>query len=203
MRLGIYGGSFDPVHFGHLLLAECCREQARLDEVWFVPAAVPPHKLDRTLTPADARIEMLQLATGGHEAFRMSRLEIDRGGVSYTVDTLAAVKDERPNDELFLLLGGDAIRDLPTWREPEQICQLATLLVVHRPQSPEPDFAPLAKLVEAAGGGPIRSQQVVMPQIDLSSTDMRQRVAEGQSIRYRTPRAIEAYIAAHGLYRSA
>src|SRR6185295_4732710 len=93
-RLGIFGGSFDPVHYGHLLLAECCREQCRLDEVWFVPAAVPPHKQGRELTPAEQRIEMLQLAIGGHTAFKVSRLEIDRGGVSFTVDTLAELRRE-------------------------------------------------------------------------------------------------------------
>src|SRR6187401_508866 len=103
MRLGIYGGSFDPVHYGHLLLAECCREALRLDEVWLIPAAVPPHKQDRQRAPAKARLEMLELALGGHEQLRASALEIERGGVSYTVDTLAAINGERPDAQLFLL----------------------------------------------------------------------------------------------------
>src|SRR5688572_19568188 len=94
MRLGIFGGSFDPVHYGHLLLAECCREQCRLDEVWFVPAAAPPHKQGRELAPAKARLEMLELATSGNEAFRVSSLEVDRGGVSFTVETLRAIAAE-------------------------------------------------------------------------------------------------------------
>jgi nicotinate-nucleotide adenylyltransferase len=202
MRLGLFGGSFDPVHYGHLLLAECCREQARLDEVWFVPAAVPPHKQQKEPAPDAARVEMLELAIGGHEAFRVSRIEIERGGVSYTVDTLREVKRVRPGDELFFLMGGDSIRDLPTWKEPEAICQLALPLVVRRPNSPEPDFAALAKVVSSERIEAIRRQQVDMPQVDLSSREIRQRVAERKSIRYRTPRAVEKYIETHGLYRS-
>ena len=97
MRLGLFGGSFDPVHYGHLLLAECCREQCRLDRVWFLPAAVPPHKQGRQLTPAAARIEMLQLAIAGHEAFGVDRYEVDRGGVSYTVDTLRHFRGGDPD----------------------------------------------------------------------------------------------------------
>ena len=98
MRLGLFGGSFDPVHYGHLLLAECCREQCQLDEVWFLPAATPPHKQGRALTSGEQRIEMLELAIGGHEAFDVCRLEIERGGISYTVDTLAELARRIPRD---------------------------------------------------------------------------------------------------------
>ena len=112
MRLGLYGGSFDPVHYGHLLLAECCREQCRLDAVWFVPAAVPPHKQDATLSPANQRIEMLQLAIGGHESLAVYRGEIERGGVSYTVDTLEQLHREEPQRELFFLMGADSLADV-------------------------------------------------------------------------------------------
>ena len=109
MRLGIFGGTFDPVHYGHLLLAECCREQCRLDAVWFLPAAVPPHKQDRELTPAAQRIEMLELAIAGNPAFSVCRYETDRGGVNYTVDTLAHFHEEDPSRELFFLLGADML----------------------------------------------------------------------------------------------
>src|SRR6187402_3253787 len=105
MRLGLYGGSFDPVHYGHLLLAECCREALRLDEVWLIPAAVPPHKQDRQRAAGKARLEMLELALSGHEQLRASSLEIDRGGVSYTFDTLAAIREQQPAAALFLLMG--------------------------------------------------------------------------------------------------
>ena len=132
MRLGIFGGTFDPVHYGHLLVAESCREQLRLDEVWFLPAAVPPHKQQRELTPGSQRIEMLELAIGGHAAFRVCRYEIDRGGVSYTVDTLAHFRQEHADAEMFFLLGADSLRDLPGWREPVRLCELATPVVVGR-----------------------------------------------------------------------
>ena len=120
MRLGMFGGTFDPVHYGHLLLAECCREQCRLDAVWFLPAAVPPHKQDRELTPAGRRIEMLELAIAGNPAFSVCRYETDRGGVNYTVDTLTHFRDEDPGRELFFLLGADMLLDLPHWRNAAQ-----------------------------------------------------------------------------------
>ena len=147
MRLGIFGGTFDPVHYGHLLLAEQCREQCRLDRVWFVPAAVPPHKAERTLTPAAKRVELLKLAIAGHEAFKVSTLEIERGGLSYTLDTLLAVRGQQPDAELFFLMGADSLRDLLTWWEPARICQLATPVVVRRRGAPEPNLGVLTPLV--------------------------------------------------------
>lgn len=200
MRIGVFGGTFDPVHYGHLLLAECCREQCRLDQVWFLPAAVPPHKQHGALTPAEHRIAMLELAIGGHEPFVINRLEIDRGGVSYTVDTLTALAQQQPDAKWFFLMGGDSLADLPGWREPARICELATLVVVARPHAPPPDFGPLAGIVPAERIEHMRQHVVLMPLVDLSSTDLRHRVSQGQSIRYRTPRAVEMYIQTHGLY---
>jgi nicotinate-nucleotide adenylyltransferase len=202
MRLGILGGSFDPVHYGHLLLAESCREQCRLDAVWFVPAAVPPHKQDCTLSPAADRVEMLKLAIGGQEAFSVCTWEIDRGGVSYTVETLQSLQNEDPKRELFFLMGADSLADLPTWREPERICSLAIPAVVRRAGSPEPDDSVLAKLMSPERLTIARQHRVEMPTIDLSATEIRRRVSAGQSIRYRTPRAVEKYIETHGLYRT-
>ena len=146
-RLGIFGGSFDPVHFGHLLLAEYCREQARLDEVWFLPAAVPPHKQGRELTPDKHRVEMLRLAIGGHESFLLRTDEIDRGGVNYTYETLERFHKERPDNELFFLMGGDSLQDLPRWRKPERICELAIPVAVARHGSPPVSFDALRELV--------------------------------------------------------
>jgi nicotinate-nucleotide adenylyltransferase len=202
MRVGIYGGSFDPVHYGHLLLAECCREALRLDEVWLIPAAVPPHKQSRELAPARQRVEMLELALAGHEQIKVSRLEIDRGGVSYTVETLAAVKELQPEATVLLLMGADSLHDLPTWREPARICDLAIPAVVRRGGSPEPDFSVLAPLVSSERLAEIRAAQVEMPLIELSSTELRSRAGEGRSLRFRTPRAVEKYIETHNLYRS-
>jgi nicotinate-nucleotide adenylyltransferase len=201
MRLGIFGGSFDPVHYGHLLLAESCREQCRLDRVWFLPAAVPPHKQGRALAPAKSRVEMLELAISGNEHFAVSTIELDRGGVSYTVETLRSLKVQHPHGELFFLMGADSLHEFTTWREPGGICQLAIPVVVHRADSPPPDFAVLEDLVSPERLSMIRSHQVEMPIIDLSSTELRQRAAGGQSLRYRTPRAVEKYIEEQGLYR--
>lgn len=202
MRLGIFGGTFDPVHYGHLLLAECCREQCELDQIWLLPAGVPPHKQQRPLTPANQRVEMLRLAVGGHEAMAVSTLEIERGGVSYTVDTLATIGQQRADAQLFLLMGADTLYDLPTWRQPEQICQLAIPLLLRRPGVAEPDFSAITDLVNSQRLEEIRRYQVQTPLVELSGTDIRHRVSKGMSIRYRTPRAVEKYIETHGLYGS-
>ncbi len=202
MRLGLYGGSFDPVHYGHLLLAECCRETLRLDEVWLIPAAIPPHKQTQQKAAGKHRLQMIELALAGHEQIRASSLEIDRGGVSYTVETLAQVHQLHPRATLFLLMGADSLHDLPTWRQPDRICALSLPTVVRRGGAAEPDFGVLAPLVSAERLAMIRSAQVRMPLIELSSTDLRERAAGGQSLRYRTPRAVEKYIETHGLYGS-
>lgn len=202
MRLGIFGGTFDPVHYGHLLLAETAREQCRLDQVWFVPAAVPPHKQQRTITEADHRVEMLKLALAGDEAFQVSTCELDRGGVSFTVDTLAELVQADPARELYLILGADSLADLPHWREPRRICELATLIVAHRAGSATPNLDCLGELVSAERRAQFDQYQIEMPRVDLSSSDIRARVAMGRSIRYRTPRAVEKYIETAGLYRT-
>ncbi|HET6880190.1 MAG TPA: nicotinate-nucleotide adenylyltransferase [Pirellulales bacterium] len=200
MRLGLFGGTFDPVHLGHLLLAEYCREQCRLDAVWFVPAAEPPHKQRPDLTPANQRVEMLKLAIGGHEAFSICTREIERGGVSYTVDTLSDLAAEDPQRQLFFLLGGDSLADLPHWREPARVCELSLPVAVARPGSPSPDYQSLAQLVSAERLAEIRRHQVDMPQIGISSREIRRRIAAGESIRYQTPRAVEKYIETARLY---
>jgi len=202
MRLGLYGGSFDPVHYGHLLLAECSRETLRLDEVWLIPAAIPPHKQARERAAAKVRLEMLELALAGHEQIKASRIEIDRGGVSYTLDTLEAVKQLHPAATLFFLMGADSLRDLPTWREPRRICELAIPAVVRRGGAAEPDFSVLAPLVSPERMAETRAAQVEMPLIELSSTDLRQRAASGKTLRFRTPRAVEKYIETQGLYKT-
>jgi nicotinate-nucleotide adenylyltransferase len=202
MRLGIFGGSFDPIHLGHLILAECCREQQRLDQVWFMPAHTPPHKQNHTLVPGADRTEMLKLATGGHDSFHVSTLELDRGGVSYTVDTLERLKAADATRELFLILGADSLADLPNWRDPERICELSTPIVVRRAGSVAPDFNVLSPFVSSERVRHFESAQVEMPLIGISSSDIRRRVAEGRSIRFLTPRAVEKYIETHGLYQT-
>ncbi len=202
MRLGVFGGTFDPVHYGHLLLAECCREQHRLDEVWFLPAAVPPHKQGQDRTPAEMRIEMLQLAIAGHPAFSVCSYETDRGGVNFTHETLAHFRQEAPDRDLFFLLGADMLLDLPSWREPARICDLAMPVVVRRPGPAALDFDCLSELASPEQIGEIRRHQVEMPEIGISSREIRSRVAARESIRYQTPRAVEKFIETHRLYRS-
>ena len=201
MRLGILGGSFDPVHCGHLLLAECCREQCRLDAVWFLPTAVPPHKQTQELTPAAERIEMLELAIAGNPALSVCRYETDRGGVNYTVDTLTHFYKEDPGRELFFLMGADMLLDLPNWRDAPRVCELAMPVVVRRPDVQAMDFKCLREIAGPERIEQIRNHQVEMPRIGISSTEVRCRIQTNQSIRYRVPRAVEMYIETHGLYK--
>jgi nicotinate-nucleotide adenylyltransferase len=206
MRTGIFGGSFDPVHQGHLVVAECCREQARLDRVVFVPTAIQPFKQSRQPAAGQHRSEMLALAVGGNPAFEISTAELDRGGVSYTVDTLAALREAYPDDELHLILGPDALASLPDWREPARILDLAGVIAVERDGLD--DVAAIVQAPRLATLlGPERSRRIVadtvrMPAIGIRATDLRARIAAGHSIRYRTPSAVEQYITTHGLYAS-
>ncbi|WP_075091344.1 nicotinate-nucleotide adenylyltransferase [Planctomyces sp. SH-PL14] len=195
MRIGIYGGTFDPIHFGHLLLAESCRDACRLDRVIFVPARVSPHKLDVVIAPVRARLEMLELALAGFPEFRVSRVEVDRQGPSFTVDTLRHFRTEVPDDELFLLMGADSVTDFPRWREPQQILELATLVVVNRARA-VPDLSALADL-DTTGHPPL---SVPMPGVDFSASDIRRRVQEGRSVRFQLPRPVEHYVRDKRLY---
>jgi nicotinate-nucleotide adenylyltransferase len=201
MKLGIFGGTFDPVHYGHLMLAECCREQRGLDEVWFLPAAVPPHKRDREPAPDPLRIEMLKLAIAGNPAFSVCPYETNRGGVNYTVETLMHIHEEDPSRELFFLMGEDMLLDLPHWRQPEIICELALLVVVHRAGMGPLDFNCLSAITTPRRIEEFRCSLVEMPEIGISSSEIRQRVAAGKNIRYYTPRAVEKYIETNRLYQ--
>jgi len=201
MRLGIFGGSFDPVHYGHLLLAESCREQCRLDQVWFLPTAVSPLKQHGPQAADAARLEMLSLAIGGNPGLGICRIEIDRGGISFTVDTLGQLKQQDPARELFFLMGSDSLELFPEWREPRRICELATLVVVERPDSPGFDRAKLAAAIGEEHVARIEAHRVRMPLVGISSSELRARAAEQRSLRYLTPRAVEMLIETQGLYR--
>ncbi len=199
-RIGVFGGTFDPVHLGHLILAEQCREQAQFDEVWFVPAARPPHKVERTLTRFDQRAEMLALAIAGQPAFRINELEKDRPGPSYTADTLAQLRQAHPEHEFWLLIGSDSVSDLPLWRDPGRIISQAGLIVAGRPGHAIPDAEQLRAMLRITEESTLRYQAVNSPLIDISSRDLRRRVQLGRSIRYLVPRAVECYIREKRLY---
>lgn len=202
-KVGVFGGTFDPVHLGHLIMAEQCREQAKLEEVWFVPAARPPHKPDRVASPFRQRVEMLQLAVAGYPVFRIDELEEERPGPSYMVHTLDVLAERHSAVELHLIVGSDCLPDLPTWREPGRLVERAGLLVVGRPAWPLWPVEQLRKALRLPDAVPFRYQTIHTPQIEISSRDLRRRRAEGHSIRYLVPRAVECYIETHGLYRPA
>jgi nicotinate-nucleotide adenylyltransferase len=202
MRIGVFGGSFDPVHWGHLRLADCCWRQAGLELVEFVPAASQPLKPEGPMAAAGDRLAMVEAAIRERPEFAASSVEVDRGGVSYTVDTLSELQAQRPGAELFFLMGADSLADFPHWREPAAICRLATPLVVRRAGSPPPDFAALAPFVSAVRLAEIHSAQVEMPDTPISSSAIRRLVAAGGQWRSLVPPAVADYIDAHRLYRS-
>lgn len=192
MRLGVFGGTFDPIHLGHLILAEGCREACALDRVLFVVAGVPPHK-SAGRTSINHRLEMARIATAGHAAFEVSEVEARGPGPHYSFQTLQTLQETHPDDELFFLIGADSLVDLPGWRHPERIAELATLVVANRPGvnlPPSPDFVPHDRPM----------LHVSIPPIGIASHDLRARMAEGRSVRYQVPRGVEAYIREETLY---
>jgi len=198
MRLGIFGGTFDPIHYGHLLLAETCRQELNLDQVRYVPANTPPHKQGHPITDGRARADMLSLAVSGYPEFIVDRRELKRCGPSFTVDTLAEFRSEFPDANLFLLLGADSLRDLLTWREPERIAHLATLVACNRPGV---DTLSVSQVVEWVGSEIAqRVLTVKMPGTDISASEMRAHVRDGRGLRFLTPRAVESFVMQHGLY---
>lgn len=205
-RIGIFGGSFNPVHQGHLVMAECCRERAGLDRVLFIPAATPPHKQPNDLASCEDRLAMLRLAVGGQAAFEVLSDECDRGGISYTVETVRSLRARQPEDEFLLILGADALASLPSWRAPQQLLDLVPILALERQGVDDLGAlmaAPsLKQLFSAAQAQQVLAVRVRVPAIDIRASQLRAAVAAGQSIRYRTPRAVECLIAGRGLYRS-
>ena len=193
-RIGLFGGTFDPPHIGHLALAEWAREQLRLDRVLFVPAGTPPHKRGRRLSGPAARVAMTRLAVRGHPDFRVSTLEVRRRGPSFTVDTLRALRAAHPGARLYLLMGEDSLDDFRTWHEPGAIAALATLAVARRPGR---------RGAGRRAAGRRRAGVVWLdnPGFDLSSSAIRARARSGRSVRVLVPDAVAAYIGRHRIYR--
>ena len=203
MRLGIFGGTFDPVHFGHLALAEECLAAANLDELWLVPAASPPHKGGKKLSRFDQRKEMLELAIAGNEKFKVEPMEADRPGPSFTIDTLEEIQKRKPNDELFLIIGGDSALEFSTWKDPAKIASLATIIVRIRPgfiMPTEQEF--ISQLGKELGVHPKVIFVSGPPYLDVSSSLLKERVSNNKSVRYLLPRAVEVYIQQKKLYLS-
>jgi nicotinate-nucleotide adenylyltransferase len=187
VKLGIFGGTFDPIHLGHLRAAETAREAAGLDRVAFVPAARSPHK-GTPVSSAMDRYAMVALATAGHDAFVAADLELQREAPSYTVDTVRALRQAGPEDVLFLIVGSDSVAELPGWRESARILAECTVVAVARPGEPAP--GPVTDVMWAEGPG-----------LPISASDVRRSVRDGRSIRFLVPDAVADYIAKRGLYR--
>ncbi len=197
------GGTFDPIHYGHLVIAEEVRFAFNLSEVVFIPTGQPPHKPGRTVTPAHDRLTMLESALASNPHFTISRIEIERPGPSYTVDTLRALREQWGTETaLYFIIGWDSLEDLHTWYDAKGIlARLTHLVAVHRPGYEE-DHAYNNVLEKRLPGIMQRLLVVQAPQLEISATDLRRRVAEGKPIKYQTPEGVETYIIQHGLYRT-
>lgn len=193
MNAGVLGGTFDPIHIGHLLLGEAAREELLLDKVIFIPAGNQWRKeqVDRDIAPAEHRLGMVRLAIAGNPAFEASAIEIEREGPSYSVDTLAALRGEMPDARLWFIVGADALADMPNWYESERIFELASVCVAGRPGEDERTTAFRDRVT-----------WLEMPEIEISSTAIRERVKSGRSVRYMVPDGVRDYISEHGLYRA-
>jgi nicotinate-nucleotide adenylyltransferase len=190
VKIGIFGGTFDPPHIGHLIAAQDACMQLALDRVLFVPAGQPPHKLDQKVSPPELRLEMLTAALADDERFQVSQVELRRAGPSYMVDTLRELRRDFSGDDLFLLLGADQVRELHTWREPEEVARLAHIVLISRT-----GVVAVPQLQVLVG------QSIEVTRIDVSATQIRHRIAAGQPIRYLVPPAVEQIIRRRGLYQ--
>ena len=192
-RLGILGGTFDPIHSGHLILAEQLKEELKLQKVIFIPSANPPHKENCPISSAKDRLQMVKIAIRDNPDFLISDIELKRKGKSYTIDTLTRIVKLYKDSELFFLLGSDAINELQDWKEPEKIFQKVKVVIALRPGfdriNPENRFVKRSLLIPING-------------LNISSTQVRERVRQGKSIRYLVPQGVEEFIQSKNLYRS-
>jgi nicotinate-nucleotide adenylyltransferase len=203
MKIGLFGGTFDPIHLGHLILAERVRDEAQLDEVWFLVSYKPPHKPGVAITRFEQRCEMVGLAITGQPAFRVEAIEKELPPPSYTANTLAELKERHAMHEFTLILGADSLVDLPTWYQPARVLEQAEILVVGRPNSPELSAENVRSLIaKIPQTTPARVRSVACPLVELASRELRERVAHGRSIRYLVPRAVEEYIRERKLYQT-
>ena len=197
-RIGILGGTFDPPHVGHLWLATLAADAMQLDRVLFMPAAQPPHKRGRKISPIVDRLLMTRLAIGGNDLFELSTLEVGRAGPSYTVDSVEELLRTYDDATLYLIMAGDSLAQIDTWHEPERLLSLVEWLVGPRPGAPPADQEELHRRFGAAAD---RIHLLDGPSLDVSATEVRRRVAAGRTIRYLVPQAVEELIVERGLYK--
>ncbi|MDX8045903.1 nicotinate-nucleotide adenylyltransferase [Gracilibacillus sp. S3-1-1] len=185
-RVGLFGGTFDPPHYGHLLMAEQAHQQLNLDEVWFIPSYLPPHKSEAKTTAED-RVEMTKAAIEDNPAFKVNTIEVEREGKSYTLKTIQALKAQYPDYQFYFIIGGDMVEYLPKWHQIDQLIQLITFIGVDRPGSSTKHVVYPVEMIE-------------MPSLDISSTMIRERISAGQSIKYLTPKEVITIINKNSLY---
>lgn len=194
IRIGLFGGSFDPIHNGHLQLANWTKNKLSLNRIIFIPAAIPPHKQNLKLTDSDHRYRMVQIAIENYPDFDISDVELERNGISYTIDTILYFKNkfEISKSNLFLIIGADSLLDFPNWKDPDKIVKNSQLIVLQRPEiyldKSEPKFRRQAIILQS-------------PLINISATDIRRRIKRGESISQFVPPAVERYIYEHNLYK--
>jgi nicotinate-nucleotide adenylyltransferase len=193
-RIGLFGGTFDPIHHGHLIAAEAAKEAAKLDEVWFIPTAIPPHK-DQPGANASMRRRMLEAAIVDSPHFQLEDLELTREGTSYTIDTVSAIQEQYPEVMFYWIVGSDMVKDLPNWRRIDELAKRISFIGLERPDQPSDD----SELPTFIRGRLLRAN---MPPIGISSTDIRRRAKEGRSIRYMLPETVLEIIQGDGLYES-
>ncbi|HEY8346571.1 MAG TPA: nicotinate-nucleotide adenylyltransferase [Symbiobacteriaceae bacterium] len=198
LYVGIMGGTFDPIHLGHLAAAEGARHLLGLDRVIFMPNRQPPHKQGLPVTPAEHRAAMVRLAIAGNDAFVFSDLELRREGPSYTVDTLRAVRALHPDWRIAFLIGTDSLLQIHTWHEYKALFRLAEVVAIRRPGHPEAEVAEAVRRLARETG--VQVQVLTLPGVDVASSDLRQRAAQGYPLRYLVPDAVERYIREHRLY---
>jgi nicotinate-nucleotide adenylyltransferase len=200
-RTGLYGGSFDPIHFGHLISARSIAEQLNLSRIFLIPAPRPPHKTASQLTDARHRLAMARLAVQGDPLFEVSDVELHRAGPSYTIDTVSHFRDRLGGSaELFWIIGADSLPELPTWRRVAELVCMVQIVTARRPGSRLPDVANLAAAVGPGPAQALLDRCVETPEIDISSTDIRRRVTAGLPVRYLLPNLVASYITQEGLY---
>jgi nicotinate-nucleotide adenylyltransferase len=194
LRIGLLGGTFDPVHNGHLLAAQAALEAAKLDEVWFIPTLLPPHK-SQPGADSEMRRQMLEAAIAGDPAFRVEDIELRREGTSYTIDTVTALQDQHPDIQFYWIVGSDMVDDLPNWRKIEELADRLSFIGLERPDQPGDDSL-LPAFIRR------RLHRAAMPPMGISSSEIRRRRKEGRSIRYMVPDPVLEFIQRNELYES-
>ncbi|GMV97715.1 MAG: nicotinate (nicotinamide) nucleotide adenylyltransferase [Phycisphaerae bacterium] len=200
--VALFGGSFNPIHFGHLIAARAIAEHLSLARAILLPAAYPPHKWSSELAPAEHRLAMTRLAVEGEPLLEASDVELRQGGINYSIRTVEAFRQELGGDvRLYWIIGGDTLPDLHMWHRIREMVDLCRIVTAVRPGFETPDLAPLLSVLSPQQVARIREGIISTPRVDISSTEIRWRIREGRSIRYLVPESVRAYIADHGLYR--